>query len=79
VLQARIRRLMKAIGEEGHTFHGLRKNSCCYPAETGLNDNEIGAIVDMMVSTVRLYTKWKRATRSLAAAPSASRGGMPCR
>lgn len=60
-LQERIRDLMAAIGEEGFTFHGLRKNAACYLAELGLNDSEIGAIVGMTAATVRHYTKRKRA------------------
>lgn len=60
-LQERIRDLMKSIGAEGYSFHGLRKNACCYLAELGLNDSEIGAIVGMTPQTVRHYTKRKRA------------------
>lgn len=60
-LQARIRRLMQSIGEEGYSFHGLRKNACCYLAELRLNDSEIGAVVGMTPQTVRHYTKRKRA------------------
>jgi integrase len=60
-LQARLRDLMEAIGEEGYSFHGLRKNACCYLAELGLSDTEIGAIVGMTAGTVRHYTKRKRA------------------
>lgn len=59
-LQARLRRLMRAIGEEGYTFHGLSKNACCYLAELGLNDNEISALVGKTPQTVRHYTKRKR-------------------
>jgi integrase len=60
-LQSRIRDLMVAIGEEGYSFHGLRKNACCYLAELGLSDTEIGALVGMTAGTVRHYTKRKRA------------------
>jgi integrase len=60
-LQARIRALMEEIGEEGFSFHGLRKNACCYLAELGLNDSEIGAIVGMTPQIVRHYTKRARA------------------
>jgi integrase len=60
-LQARVRDLMKAIGEEGYTFHGLRKNAACYLAEMGLSDTEIGAMLGMTSETVRHYTKEKRA------------------
>lgn len=60
-LQSRLRDLMASIGEEGFSFHGLRKNACCYLAELGLSDMEIGAIVGMTAGTVRHYTKRKRA------------------
>lgn len=60
-LQARLRDLMAVIGEQGYSFHGLRKNACCYLAELGLNDSEIGAIVGMTPQTVRHYTKQRRA------------------
>jgi integrase len=60
-LQARLRDLMEEIGEQGYSFHGLRKNACCYLAELGLSDTEIGAIVGMTPGTVRHYTKRKRA------------------
>lgn len=60
-LGERIRDLMKAIGHEGYSFHGLRKNAACYLAELGLSDTEIGAICGMTPETVRHYTKRKRA------------------
>lgn len=60
-LQERVRDLLKAIGAEGYTFHGLRKNAACYLAELGLSDTEIGAIVAMTPQTVRHYTKESRA------------------
>jgi len=60
-MQSRVRDLMKAIGEDGYTFHGLRKNACCYLKELGLNDTEIGAIVGMTPEVVRHYTKRSRA------------------
>jgi hypothetical protein len=57
-LQGRIRRLMKDIGEEGsYSFHGLRKNACCYLLELGLSDTEVGAILGMDPETVRHYGK----------------------
>lgn len=58
-LQKQLRDLMKKIGES-YTFHGLRKNACCYLAELGLSDTEIGAVVGMTPQTVRHYTKRKR-------------------
>jgi integrase len=60
-LQSRLRDLMKSIDADGFTFHGLRKNACCYLAELGLNDSEIGSIVGMSPEMVRHYTKRKRA------------------
>jgi hypothetical protein len=76
-LQSRIRDLMKEIGEEGYSFHGLRKNACCYLAELGLNDSEIGAIVGMTPQTVRHYTKRKRAYMiALSVAERVTRGDV---
>jgi integrase len=69
-VQARVRRLMKAIGsptyisngrERGYSFHGLRKNAACYLKELGLSDLEIGSICGMTAETVRHYTKRARA------------------
>lgn len=60
-LQERVRDLMKAIGAQGYTFHGLRKNACCYLAELGLNDSETASIVGMTPEMVRHYTKRSRA------------------
>lgn len=58
-LQKQLRDLMKRLGER-YTFHGLRKNACCYLAELGLSDTETGAVVGMTPQTVRHYTKRKR-------------------
>jgi integrase len=60
-LQARIRDVIAAIGEEGYSFHGLRKNAACYLHELGLNDLEIGDLLGMSPQIVRHYTKSKRA------------------
>lgn len=69
-VQARVRRLMAAIGsptyisngrERGYSFHGLRKNAACYLAELGLSDTEIGSVCGMTPETVRHYTKRARA------------------
>jgi hypothetical protein len=61
-IEERIRDLLDRIGETRQfVFHGLRKNACCYLAELGLNDSEIGAIVGMTTPTVRHYTKRSRA------------------
>ena len=43
------------------TFHGLRKNSCCYLLERGLNDSEVGEILGMSPEMVRHYGKRARA------------------
>lgn len=69
-VQARVRRLMEAIGSptyisngrtRGYSFHGLRKNAACYLKELGLNDTEVGSICGMTPETVRHYTKRARA------------------
>lgn len=43
------------------TFHGLRKNACCYQLECGLNDSEVGEILGMSPEMVRHYGKRARA------------------
>lgn len=66
-IQERIRRLMHDLGHvdaEGqllYTFHGLRKNACCYLLELGLSDTDVGAILGMTPETVRHYGKRARA------------------
>lgn len=61
-IQAAIRRLMTDIGcEESYSFHGLRKNACCYLLELGLNDAQVGSLLGMSASTVRHYGKRARA------------------
>lgn len=66
-IQERIRRLMHDIGHVDdenqllYTFHGLRKNACCYLLETGLSDTDVGAILGMTPETVRHYGKRVRA------------------
>jgi hypothetical protein len=45
----------------GFTYHGLRKNACCYLLELGLSDTEVGAILGMTPETVRHYGKQARA------------------
>lgn len=75
-LQKQLRDLMRDIGED-YTFHGLRKNACCYLAELGLSDMEIGAIVGMTAGTVRHYTKQRRAYMiALNAAERVTRGDV---
>lgn len=48
---------------EGTTFsfHGLRKNACCYLLEMGLNETEIGLMLGMSPKMVRHYGKRARA------------------
>jgi integrase len=43
------------------TFHGLRKNACCYLLELGLSDTETGSILGMSSEMVRHYGKRARA------------------
>lgn len=49
--------------EEGqrYSFHGLRKNACCYLLELGLSDTEVGSILGMSSEMVRHYGKRTRA------------------
>lgn len=85
-LQDRVRELMKKIGaptyvsngkRRGYAVHGLRKNACCYLAEQGLNDSQIGAIVAMTPQTVRHYTKQARALMiARGAAEQVARGDV---
>lgn len=61
-IEERIRDLMVSIGEKRQfVFHGLRKNAACYLYETGLSEEQIGAMLAMTPETVRHYTKRKRA------------------
>jgi integrase len=62
-IQARIRALMASIGqgEAGYSFHGLRKNACCYLLEMGLNDQQVGSLLGMSAQIVRHYGKRARA------------------
>jgi integrase len=65
-IQERLRRLMRKLGYVDadnqllYTFHGLRKNACCYLLELGLSDTEVGAILGMTPETVRHYGKRAR-------------------
>ncbi|CAM3239846.1 hypothetical protein [Sphingomonas zeae] len=65
-IQERLRRLMHKLGYVDddrqllYTFHGLRKNACCYLLELGLSDTEVGAILGMTPETVRHYGKRAR-------------------
>ncbi|OJW28362.1 MAG: hypothetical protein BGO58_08765 [Sphingopyxis sp. 65-8] len=66
-IQSRIRAMMKKLGHVDangkalYTYHGLRKNACCYLLETGLSDTDVGAILGMTPETVRHYGKRARA------------------
>lgn len=62
-IQSRIRALMASIGQgqAGYSFHGLRKNACCYLLEMGLNDQQVGSLLGMSAQIVRHYGKRARA------------------
>jgi integrase len=61
------------------TFHGLRKNACCYLVECGLNDSEIGEILGMSPEMVRHYSKRARALMvARGAADRLTRGKIAC-
>jgi integrase len=47
--------------DQRFSFHGLRKNACCYLLELGLSDTEVGAILGMSSEMVRHYGKRTRA------------------
>ncbi|MEJ8630354.1 hypothetical protein P0F65_11905 [Sphingomonas sp. I4] len=55
------------------TFHGLRKNACCYLLETALNDSEVGSILGMSPESVRHYGKRTRARALMVARGAANR------
>lgn len=57
------------------TFHGLRKNSCCYLLECGLNDSEVGEILGMSPEMVRHYGKRARALMIARGAAERMTGG----
>jgi integrase len=57
------------------TFHGLRKNSCCYLLEQGLNDSEVGEILGMSPEMVRHYGKRARALMVARGAADRVTGG----
>ncbi len=64
------------IAEEAtFTFHGLRKNACCYLIECGLNDSEIGEILGMSPEMVRHYGKRARALMVARGAADRMTGG----
>jgi integrase len=57
------------------TFHGLRKNACCYLLERGLNDSEVGEILGMSPEMVRHYGKRARALMIARGAADRVTGG----
>lgn len=57
------------------TFHGLRKNACCYQLECGLNDLEVGEILGMLPEIVRHYGKRARALMAARGAADRMTGG----
>jgi integrase len=57
------------------TFHGLRKNACCYVVEYGINDSEIGEILGMSPDMVRHYSKRERALMVARGAAGRMTGG----
>lgn len=62
---------------EGTTFsfHGLRKNACCYLLELGLSDTEVGSILGMSPEMVRHYGKRARALMIARGAADRVTGG----
>ena len=57
------------------TFHGLRKNACCYLLELGLSDTEVGSILGMSTEMVRHYGKRARALMIARGAFDRATGG----
>lgn len=57
------------------SFHGLRKNACCYLLEAGLNDSEVGEILGMSPEMVRHYGKRARALMIARGAAERVTGG----
>ncbi|PTW47371.1 hypothetical protein C8J25_10386 [Sphingomonas faeni] len=57
------------------SFHGLRKNACCYLVECGINDSEIGEILGMSPEMVRHYSKRARALMVARGAADRMTGG----
>lgn len=90
-IQARLRDLMaskpvrevhadlvaRELIDEGQqfSFHGLRKNACCYLLELGLSDTEVGAILGMSPEMVRHYGKRTRALMIARGAAERVTGG----
>lgn len=57
------------------SFHGLRKNACCYLLELGLSDTEVGSILGMSSEMVRHYGKRARALMIARGAADRVTGG----
>jgi integrase len=57
------------------SFHGLRKNACCYLLELGLSDTEVGSILGMSSEMVRHYGKRARALMIARGAAQRVTGG----
>ncbi|MBB5709286.1 tyrosine-type recombinase/integrase [Sphingomonas xinjiangensis] len=90
-IQSRLRALMKlpAVREihadlvarelieedQRFSFHGLRKNACCYLLELGLSDTEVGSILGMSTEMVRHYGKRTRALMVARGAAERVTGG----
>lgn len=66
----------EVVGEGAtFTFHGLRKNACCYLVELGLSDTEVGGILGMSPEMVRHYSKRARALMIAKGAADRVTGG----
>jgi integrase len=66
----------ETIGEGAtFTFHGLRKNACCYLLELGLSDSDVGSILGMSSEMVRHYGKRARALMIAKRAAETVTGG----
>lgn len=76
-LRERIVDLFASLGVEGYTFHGLRKNAACYLSETGLTDEQIGALTGMSPDMVRHYTRAVRVLRIAEGVAERLEGGTP--
>lgn len=61
--------------DQRFSFHGLRKNACCYLLELGLADTEVGSILGMSTEMVRHYGKRTRALMVARGAADRVKGG----
>jgi integrase len=76
-LRERLVDLFASIEVTGYTFHGLRKNAACYLSETGLTDEQIGALTGMSPDMVRHYTRHVNALRIAESVSARLAGGTP--